>query len=206
MTETAVSVRPATRADVRLLAGVLAEAFYDDPPFMWMLPDARTRRVRTRSIFGTVIRREALRHGAVDLAWDSDSGTIAGGAIWFPPGAWPSPVLRQICALPGYALALRRRLGPAAAVLTAVARVHPSAPHWYLYAIGVDPAFQGRGVGGALLRSRLAHVDRAGAAAYLESSKTGNIPLYEHFGFEVAEVPSLPNGAPVVTPMYRPAR
>jgi len=206
MTATAVSVRPAARADVRLLADVLAKAFYDDPPFMWMLPDDTTRHARTRGIFATVIREEALRHGAVDAAWDGDSGAIAGGAIWFPPGAWPSPVLRQVRALPGYARALGRRLGPASGLLTALARVHPRSPHWYLYAVGVDPAIQGRGVGGALLRSRLARVDRAGAAAYLESSKTGNIPLYEHFGFRVAEVPPLPDGAPVVTPMFRPAR
>ena len=40
---------------------------------------------------------------------------------------------------------------------------------------GVDPAHQGQGAGGALLRSRLTRVDQEGAAAYLESSKTGNI-------------------------------
>lgn len=84
--------------------------------------------------------------------------------------------------------------------------MHPRSPHWYLFAVGVDPALQGQGVGGALLRSGLARVDRAGTAAYLESSKTGNIPLYEHFGFGVAEVPPLPDGAPVVTPMFRPVR
>jgi ribosomal protein S18 acetylase RimI-like enzyme len=91
-------------------------------------------------------------------------------------------------------------------MLAALARAHPRSPHWYLYAIGVDPAYQGQGAGAALLRSRLTRVDQEGAAAYLESSKTGNIPLYEHFGFRVAEVPPLPSGVPVVTPMSRPAR
>lgn len=206
MTATAVSVRPAARADVRLLADVLAKAFYDDPPFMWMLPDDSTRHVRTRGIFTTAIRHEALRHGAVDVAWDGDSGAIVGGAIWFPPGAWPSPVLRQVRALPGYARALGRRLGPAAGVLNALARAHPRSPYWYLYAVGVDPALHGQGVGGALLRARLARVDEERLPAYLESSKTQNIPLYEHFGFNVVELQPLPDSAPVVTPMFRPAR
>jgi ribosomal protein S18 acetylase RimI-like enzyme len=89
--------------------------------------------------------------------------------------------------------------------VAALARVHPKTPNWYLYAIGVDPACQGQGFGGALLRSRLERVDQEGAAAYLESSKHENIPLYEHFGFQVAEVPPLPDGAPVVSPMSRPA-
>lgn len=205
MTRTAVSVRPATRSDVRMLANVLAKAFYDDPPFVWTLPDDKTRLVRSRRIFSTALRTEALRHGAVDAAWDGESGRIVGGAIWFPPGTWPSPVARQILALPGYARALRRRLGPTTNLAAALMHVHPTAPHWYLYAIGVDPAQQGRGVGGALLRSRLQRVDKEGAAAYLESSKPENIPLYEHFGFQVAKVPPLPAGAPVVTPMSRPA-
>jgi len=206
MTTTAVSVRPAGRADVRALAGVLAKAFYNDPPFMWLLPDDKTRLARNRRMFTTTLRAEAIRHGAVDAAWDDDAGGIVGGAIWFPPGAWPSPALRQIASLPGYARAFGRRLGPASELVAALTRVHPRTPNWYLYAIGVDPAYQGRGVGGALLRSRLERVDQEGAAAYLESSKPGNIPIYEHFGFQVAEVPRLPAGAPVVTPMSRPAR
>ena len=118
----------------------------------------------------------------------------------------PSPALRQLRSLPGYARALGRRFGPASDLVGALARVHPRSPHWYLYAIGVDPAHQGRGVGGALLRSRLARVDQEGAAAYLESSKLGNVPIYEHFGFQAAVVPPLPNGAPVMTPMSRPGR
>ena len=185
---------------------MLAKAFYDDPPFKWILPDDGTRLARCQGMFRTVLRAEALRHGVVDAAWDRESGRIAGGAIWFPPGTWPSPAGRRLRALPGFARALGRRLGPASELATALARVHPRTPNWYLYAIGADPAYQGQGVGGALLRSRLERVDQDGVAAYLESSKPENIPIYEHFTFQVREVPPLPDGAPVVTPMYRPAR
>lgn len=127
-----------------MLADVLAKAFYDDPPLMWMLPDGKTRHARTRGLFTTVLRAEALRHGAVEAVWDGELGGIVGGAIWFPPGTWPSPVRRQLAALPGYARALGRRFGPASDMLAALARAHPRSPHWYLYAIGVDPAYQGR--------------------------------------------------------------
>jgi len=207
MATTTVSVRPAAGADVKTLADVLAKAFYDDPPFIWILPDDKTRLTRNRRLFTTVLRVEAMRHGAVDTAWDGESGSILGGAVWFPPGTWPStlPPLQAIRALQGYARALGRRLGPAGDLMRPLARVHPKTPHWYLFAIGVDPAHQGQGVGGALLRSRLERVDRENAAAYLESSKPANIPLYEHFGFEAGTVPPLPVGAPVVTPMSRPA-
>jgi GNAT superfamily N-acetyltransferase len=195
-------IRPASRADIRPVADVLAKAFYEDPPFVWMMPDDRTRHWRTRQLFDIVIRHEALRHGAVDVAWDG--GAVAGAAIWFPPGTWPSATRNQLRTLPLYVRALGRRFGPASELVSSLAQVHPRTPNWYLWGIGVDPAHQGRGVGGALLRSRLTVVDKAGIPAYLESSKPANIPIYEHFGFQVQDLPALPAGAPVVTPMLRP--
>ncbi|HEY1698870.1 MAG TPA: GNAT family N-acetyltransferase [Trebonia sp.] len=203
MTVTVVSVRPAEHADVSKLADVLARAFDDDPPFVWALPEDATRRARMRTGFAATLRAEE-GHATVDVARDADSGAIVGGAIWFPPGAWPVPVFRQLLALPGYLAAFGRRIGPASQLGAAFDGAHPKGPHWYLHVIGVDPPRQGQGVGGALLRSRLARVDQAGGAAYLESSKTGNLPLYEHFGFRAGAVPPLPDGAPIVTPMYRP--
>jgi hypothetical protein len=39
--------------------------------------------------------------------------------------------------------------------------------------------------------------------AYLESTKSGSVPLYEHFGFEVTETLNPPKGAPPLTAMWR---
>jgi GNAT superfamily N-acetyltransferase len=72
--------------------------------------------------------------------------------------------------------------------------------------VGVDPQRRGRGVGAALLRSRLELCDQEGTAAYLESSNLENVPLYEHFGFQATGTLNLPAGAPVVTTMWRPAQ
>ena len=83
--------------------------------------------------------------------------------------------------------------------------IHPhEQPHWYLAFIGVDPARQGRGVGAALLRSRLRQCDREELPAYLESSNLENVPLYQHFGFHVTGTLGLPEGAPIVSTMWRP--
>jgi ribosomal protein S18 acetylase RimI-like enzyme len=106
-------------------------------------------------------------------------------------------------ALTGYVRAFGRRTRRAAGLVQALSKAHPREPHWYLYAIGVDPDRQGQGVAGMLLRSRLRRVDEAGLPAYLESSKLTNVPLYEHFGFEVTGTPPLPGGAPVITAMWR---
>lgn len=198
----AVAVRPATRADVKPLAAVLARAFYDDPPLIWLLPDQATRLSRVTRIFATIIGIESLRYGGVDLAFGA--GEILGGAIWLPPGRWRPGFRVQIRAVPRHARALRAALlGPAARLDRALAQAHPKEPHWYLKAIGVDPAWQGRDVAGLLLRSRLNHCDQDGLPAYLEASKPDGVPLYEHFGFRCTASLAMPEGAPVITAMWR---
>lgn len=195
-------MRPAAAADVKPLATVMARAFYDDPPFIWMLPDPATRLERARRFFATLTRGEALAHGGVDVA--RAGSEIAGAAIWLPPGHWAPDVAEQLRTLPGFARAFGRRLGAASALAQAMARAHPREPHWYLYAIGVDPPRQGTGLAGALLRSRLDQCDRAGQPAYLEATKTTSVPLYRHFRFQPTGNPELPDGAPPLTAMWRP--
>jgi ribosomal protein S18 acetylase RimI-like enzyme len=192
----------AGRADAREAADVLARAFHDDPVFSWMLPVEDTRNRRLRRYFVSELRRESLRHGGVEVA--RDSGRIAGIAAWFPPGTWSGT---QVGALPGYLRAFGRRIGVCARYASVAVRAHPrEQPHWYLAMIGVDPSRKGSGVGAALLRSRLERCDEDGIAAYLESSNPQNVPLYEHFGFQVTSTLDLPNGAPAVTTMWRPGR
>jgi GNAT superfamily N-acetyltransferase len=182
---------------------VLARAFYDDPQVVWLLPEPNTRQARLRRVFATIMRTQALRHRAVEVACAGDE--IAGGGIWLPPGQWLPAVPAQLLSLPAYTYAFGRRFRAAGALAQALARVHPGEPHWYLNTIGVDPGHQGRGVAGTLLRSRLRRCDQAGQPAYLESSKPANVPLYRHFGFGPAQTPPLPDGAPVITAMWRPA-
>jgi len=65
---------------------------------------------------------------------------------------------------------------------------HPkTTPHFYLMTIGVDPKFQGQGLGGALLDATLAKIDAKGLPSYLESSNEKNVPLYRRHGYEVTK-------------------
>jgi GNAT superfamily N-acetyltransferase len=197
-----VTVRQATKRDISAISQVMARAFEDDPPFVWMLPDARSRRRRLEILFVTMLRWEVLPHGGVEVACSPDGG-ILGAALWLPPGRWRMSFTRQLLTLPSGLRVFWRRIGYGSVFVDAAARVHPVDPHWYLHGIGVDPEAQGRGVGGALLRSRLDRCDAAGVSAYLESSKPANVPLYERFGFAVCGRLALPRGAPEVTPMWR---
>ena len=190
----------AGRGDAAQTARMLTRAFYDDPVFGWMLPAEGSRHRRLRRYFVTELHHESLRHGAVEVA--CVDGRVAGAAVWFPPG---TSLGTEVSALPGYLRAFGRRLVIVSQYQSVAVRAHPrEQPHWYLAIIGVDPGRQGYGVGAALLRSRLRRCDQEGLPAYLESSKRGNVPLYQHFGFHVAATLGLPEGAPVVNTMWRP--
>jgi ribosomal protein S18 acetylase RimI-like enzyme len=199
---TGLEIRTAGEAQAREAADVLARAFSRDPVCSWIFPAEGSRTWRLRRLFLTELRHSSLRHGAVELAWTD--GRIAGAALWIPPGAWPSAMGPS--ALPALLSAVGRRLGTAARYESSATRAHPrEQPHWYLAYIGVDPSRQGRGVGSALLRSRLENPEEPAGPAYTESSNLRNVPLYERFGFQVTGALDLPEGAPPVPTMWRPA-
>jgi GNAT superfamily N-acetyltransferase len=64
---------------------------------------------------------------------------------------------------------------------------HPRKFHWHLGPIAVVPEVQERGIGSQLLEYFCRHVDQAGQAAYLETDRPENVPLYERFRFSVIE-------------------
>jgi ribosomal protein S18 acetylase RimI-like enzyme len=199
-----VTVRPAERADVAATAEVMARAFEHDPVCAHILPRDDSRRRRLRRYFVTLLRREAVRLGTTDVALVD--GRIAGAAVWKPPGLWLPSLGAQLATLPGYLATYRFDFGRAVKLENVLVKEHPQEePHWYLQGIGTDPELAGRGVGAALLRSRLAQADEAGQAAFLESSNPVNVPLYQHFGFQITGLLGLPEGTPPVTKMWRPA-
>ena len=195
----AASVRQAEREDSTPLSRTLARAFMDDPVARWITRD-EVRRLRTLDrAFGIGVRGVYLRDGE---AWTTKQ--VVGGALWMPPGAWAVPPGRQLRLLPGMVRAYGRDFPRSLRALRAVVRKHPPAPpHWYLAFIGVDPDWQGRGLGTALLQPVLERCDRERVAAYLEASSPQNRACYERNGFEVTATIELPDGGPTMWAMWR---
>ena len=195
------AVRPFARADLTATVATLARAFDDDPVMTWIFPDDGMRRRRLPGFFAATLRGTSLRHDGTEVA--VRDGQVLGAAIWLPPGTWRPPLWRQLAALPGLVFRLRSRLSVASVTYGALVRLHPERPHWYLSGIGTDPAVQGTGVGGELLRSRLARCDADRLPAYLESSKERNVPFYERHGFRVTGEVTIPGGGPTLWLMWR---
>jgi ribosomal protein S18 acetylase RimI-like enzyme len=145
-----------------------------------------------------------LRRRALDVLLAKDDGQIVGvmGIC-----EWPHCQMSTMETLRLFPSMLRALWGtlPRAAKLSSIwGENDPKLHHWHLGPIGILPERQGQGIGSRLLRHFIEHVDRLGAAAYLETGKTENVRLYERFGFSVT------GGAPVLDVptwfMWRPEK
>jgi GNAT superfamily N-acetyltransferase len=180
-----VTVREATRADRRVVREVLAAAFQVEPVYAWLFPDPAQRRRRLGPLLAATVGRLHRDLGVVQVAevGSAAAGELAGVAVWDAPGRTEPGPRRIAAALPGMLRATRRRLPAFARLGAAFDAARPSTPHWYLFHLGTAPAWQGRGVGSALLRAMPPAHD--GAPAYLEC-RPALVPFYERFGFAVS--------------------
>lgn len=66
--------------------------------------------------------------------------------------------------------------------------VRPKEPHHYLVFIGIDPTFQGQGLGRAFLEHihQLVENDSQSIGIGLDTENPGNVPLYESFGYKLS--------------------
>ncbi|MBO4143870.1 GNAT family N-acetyltransferase [Micromonospora tulbaghiae] len=196
MTEWQNSIRRASATDAAVVTAILAEAFMRDPVSGWVFPDDDHRARVHRAFFAPFVAF-ALRTGEVHIAGDG-----LGATLWLPTGeghdAEDGDEFDEMEAAIG-AEAMKRF-----AVLDQMMSArHPGEPHLYLPFIGVHPDHHGKGVGSALLRNKLAELDQAGTAAYLEASSPRNAALYERLGFRRRPVTlDLPEG-PSLYPMWR---
>ena len=194
-----VKIRRASPRDHEAVVRVLVRAFDDDPAINYMLRQDAHRARAFELCFGAFFRHMTMPHGET---WMDEAAT--GAALWTPPGRWDVSLSTAISMAP----ALLRAVGVtrARAVVRAgnrVHKVHPKAPHYYLFAIGVDPDAQGRGIGSTLLREVLARCDSERVPAYLEASKPENARLYARHGFRVTEEFHMAPDAPPIWPMWR---
>lgn len=166
-------------------AAVQGRAFFDDPAMVFTFPDDAGRRERLPWLMQVGIAC-GLRLGHVDTT----AGAMLGHAVWLPPGS--TAMTPEVLNDNGFADAASR-MGDASlarfgAFMDAASEAHERlmpGPHWYLMILGVDPSFQGQGVGTRLISPTLARADADGLPCYLETAKERNVVFYRKHGFEV---------------------
>lgn len=185
-------VRLAAGSDVAPMAAVLARAFADDPFYRYLAGDAPERNERMRA--GWI---GLLRHSSNGLSDTHTTDDHAGVALWQPPGYSGPGFVDSLRLLPsvrrlagGYGRL--REVSRAVSALEERRRHHAPGPHYYLSALGVEPARQGEGIGTALVQPILERATADGVTAYLETATARNVLLYERLGFVVVEELTLP--------------
>jgi len=190
----------AVRADLDPLAGVLADAFADDPMMSWIYPDPGTRPAHLPAFMRATLDI-GFPHGHVYT-----SGANRSAAIWAPPDVemFDDQAATTLFGLLGEQLGARaKEVGTG---LVSIGEHHPHhAPHFYLFVLGTARAFQGTGIGSRILHEILDRCDRQGLGAYLESSNIRNVPFYERHGFRVLTEVKFSEEF-VVRPMWRDPR
>jgi GNAT superfamily N-acetyltransferase len=198
----AILLAPAYR---RRAGAVLTRAFMDDPIYSFLFPDP-IRRARYTSRMWNALVHTALVCGKVYTTPSFD-----GVACWIAPGNADLTFVQALRT--GFALPLAvGRFPPKARkqMLRGIGvfererrRLNPKA-YWYLQALGVEPARQGRGVGAGLLAPILSIASEQGLPCYLETETEGNVTFYGKQGFRVLSTLEFPDSPLRLWTMSRP--
>jgi uncharacterized protein YhfF/GNAT superfamily N-acetyltransferase len=185
-----VEVHRARPDEVPALAGVLARAFAGDPMMTWPLITDDDRPSRIRAVF------EITDTPFADEGWMWSAADGLGAMSLLPPGSEArEQELAEACAP-----ALNSLTPDGGARYDALwawiwSRM-PREPYWLLDQLAVEPAAQGRGIGGALIRHAIAMAEADGVPLVLETGRETNLALYRHHGFEVFDEGEAPDGGP----------
>jgi GNAT superfamily N-acetyltransferase len=192
-----VPVRPAAPSEIPQLAGVLARAFAADPMVRWPMVSDDDLPARIRTMF------EIVDTGFAGEGWIYTAGEGLGVMSLMPPASAEREREVAVAIAPALA-ALTPDLGERYERFWAwIGSLLPPEPHWLLDQLAVEPAAQGQGIGGAMLRFAIDGADRQGLPVCLETGVPGNLPLYERFGFRTLREADAPDGGPRIWFMRR---
>ena len=169
---------------------VLVRAFDSDPVYRQIVPDSDERSRSLRSLFRAVIGY-ALQYGRVHT-----TPSMEGIVCWLTPGNTEVTFWRMLRTGLEFQRAMRQirkdarhQLLDTLAYMDEIHKRLMAGPlmgsHWYLWALGVEPANQGRGIGGKLIKPVLIQADRDRTPCYLETQTERNVAFFQKWGFEI---------------------
>ncbi len=165
---------------------VLKDAFMDDPMYQAIFPVPEAR-ARALSDVWNGLLKYSHKYGEVFTTPE-----VAGVACWLSPGNTEVTFVGQMRT--GFSLyravikLSRKERTNFIHAMDFVDGEHKRlvrGPHWYLWALGVSPDHQGKGIGGGLIEPVLARAEEEGIPCYLEAVTEPNVAFYEKRGFKV---------------------
>lgn len=182
---------------------VQASAFFDDPLWLYLFPDARRREQIAHQTFEAALRFGMLNQQLYGVGYPPE-----GIAVWSTPYQ-----KTRLCAVLGSAfwrllfspfiLQVRRAI-PVFSQFERMQKLYAPQPHYYLNTISVLPSSQGKGLASKLIRPFLARADAEKVGSYTETMTPSNVELYQHYGFKLMEDYRVPNTDLHIWSFYRP--
>ena len=185
---------------------VLTQAFHDDPMWTIIFPE-KEERTRSLGWLWEALVGYCLVYGEVYT-----TSQVKGAACWLAPGNTEQTLWRSLRTGLGFVRAVMKfeadSRGRFMNVMNYADAEHKrlmKTPHWYLWALGVEPNSQGQGVGGRLIQPVLARADAEGLPCYLETETEGNVVFYQKRGFDVLSAGEVPgHGVKIWTMVKKP--
>ena len=173
-----------TETGLAAAAKALSRAFMKDPLQNYTFPVEADRIAKGPMHFSAALKY-GLLFGEVYAAPDTE-----GVSIWLKPGA--TEITPENAHAAGFT-SLPEKIGADAferffSVIAFADEYHKldlPEPHWYTMVLGVDPAFQGQGLGRALLQPVIDKAAAAGLPVYLETAQPVNVTFYKNIGFRL---------------------
>ena len=190
------SVLAASKADRAAIAAMLARAFGEDPATSFIFPDPVRRAKQLPKLFALLFDEDVRGMRLVTAGGEA-------ATLWRPPGGNRTSRLDLLREAIPLLRIFGTAIGRALAVSDAIDLHLPQGEYWYLHIAGCEPAAQGKGFGGAAVRSGLERVAGSGLPTYLETPLERNIGFYQGLGFEVTADWVVPKGGPRFWSMWR---
>ncbi|MHA2181873.1 MAG: GNAT family N-acetyltransferase [Promethearchaeota archaeon] len=168
------------KKDIKKAADVLVSAYTEDPVMKKIFKEEDMRRIQFE-----VMLKFCIKYGSVFAPTDNFEGVMA-----LLPHDKGDMTVPRIFLSGGFFLSLklmkfRKMMEQNIKAIEEVKKNLDIGPYIYLFVVGVQLDFQGKGFGGKMLRAVVEKADIEGKPIYLETQTEKNVSLYEKYGFYV---------------------
>ena len=197
-------------ADLSAAAEIMAEAYHEDPLWLYLIPNEKKRKIIEHRFFKAFLTLQFN-------SWEyyGVSYPLKGVALWKfpnPPTIRTREKIRMLFKSGLIRFVFSRFLLKYIKIVGIFNRMealhtkYAVGPHYYLSSIGVRPQDQGKGFASNLIKPILLKVDQESMSVYLETLTPENVPIYKHFGFKIMEKVEFPKENLTVWAFYRPPK
>jgi GNAT superfamily N-acetyltransferase len=181
---TQVTVRDLGQSELTAAGAVVGRALQDNPIIQRVFDRSFSRRAAAvGEIYGTILRQTQSK-GIILGAFAADD-TLVGVVGLTQPGRCAQTTFER--------LALTRVIQSCTSVEMALtyqrwqaawSRRDPKDHHWHVSPVAIEPGYQRKGVGTALMTAACGRIDKFPAMAFLETDRRESVPFFMRFAFK----------------------